>query len=520
MERSQPNEHGVFVDAEKLHISTHKSLKTRLEIRIACDPEGKFRAGYSYHLGFSIGAPGGGGGPSDKDVSFDTLETAVMSVVNYFRAMMRRFIDNNMIHINGAGEKILADINKFAKPYEETAPITSGRHFCHGADFTRYPLPDPNPLTLAADVRSAVCNVCPLATRGHILVPCDNHPSSYTKYCTLTAIAHGLIEIDTALSDGQSKPTTEDQTRIKALLSRLHQIKRYEEAEIIHATAASACLIQAETLSDTEPEQPLQVEKHRPSKTAYICGWMSAELPDRPSSQLYVYKYRNDWGVVSDPTEASHFKNVEAVLDWYRINGTVHGDPETNSYNGYLKIFENGPFGLRLVPQPTRQGGLFDNLPPLDIIEKQPDLIKTTETADCFTNDEKKLHTAGYILVKYNRELKTIQQTYIPPKKGWAPSVTFGTYAAAERTLKEALQAEKVVEVTLEGKVNMTTCSRKLFTAGFEFYRVYGFHAYDTSHCIKVGSKNWSNLAKYKDQVELRIAWDKLMNEDPKALEG
>jgi hypothetical protein len=59
-----------------------------------------------------------------------------------------------------------------------------------------------------------------------------------------------------------------------------------------------------------------------------------------------------------------------------------------------------------------------------------------------------------------------------------------------------------------------------LLKSGFEFYRCYGFHDYDSSFCIKQGSKNWSNWGKYSSREELKKAWDKLMNEDPKALEG
>ncbi len=374
-------------------------------------------------------------------------------------------------------------------------------YFYHGAAFNKYPLPERNPLTLAADMRVAVCNVCPLATHGHICVPSDENPHSYTKYCTLTAIATGLINIDDALADGQAEPTIDDRERVEALINSLGN------------------RIQAKIVP--EPEQPPQIEKPRPRKTAYLCGWMSAELPDRPSAQLYVYKQRNDWGVTYEPAEASRFKAVEAVLEWYRVNGTVHGDPEVNSYNGHLKIFEDSPSGLRLVPRPTRQTSLFDNLPSLEIIETQPDLLKVPDSDDCFTSDESKLLAAGYVLVKYNRELKTIQQTYIPPKKGWAPSVTFGTYAAAERTLKEALAAENVVEVSLEGKVNMSTCRNKLRDAGFDFYRSEGIipgHGHDVPR-IKQASLNWGTWAKYETPEELQAAWDELMK-DGKALQG
>lgn len=418
-------------------------------------------------------------------------------------------------------------------PSADSVPV-SVRHFFHGADWVRYPWPDSAPMTLASAMPKGVCHICPLACRGHILVPSDNNPHSRTKYCTLTAIAAGLLTTETALADGQSEPSEDDVLAVDALVASLGQClancSRWPECLNTITDHDHECLVKRDAAappsavvpSQPEPEQPPQPEPLRPKKTAYIFGWMSTELPERPSAQLYVYKQRNDWGVTYDPAEASRFKSVEAVLDWYRANGGVHGDPETNSYNGHLKIFEDGPLGLRPVPRPTRQGGLFDKLPSLEIVEKQPDLIRLPEAADCFTPDERKLLAACYVLVKYDREQKTIQQTYIPPKKGWAPSVAFQTYAAAERTLKEALAAENVVEVGLDGKVNMSSCSRnRLLAAGFDFYRSEGVtpgHGHDVPR-IKQGSKNWGTWEKYETPEELQVAWDELMK-DGKALQG
>ncbi len=277
-----------------------------------------------------------------------------------------------------------------------------------------------------------------------------------------------------------------------------------------------------ETPEQPEPtfEQPLQVEILRPRKTAYLCGWMSAELPDRPSAQLYIFKQRKDWGVTYEPAEASRFKTVESVLEWYGTNGSVHGDPETNSYNGHLKIFEDGPGGLRLVPCPTRQTSLFDNLPPLEIIETQPDLIKTRAATICYSPDETKILASGFSLVRYDREAKTVQCNFVDnPDKGWAPAVPFNTYAAAEKTLKEMLQLATVVEVSLDGKANMTTSSKKLFAAGFEFYRSEGIvpgHGYPR---IKQYSKNWGTWQKYETPEQCQAAWDELM-QDQIALQG
>lgn len=138
-----------------------------------------------------------------------------------------------------------------------------------------------------------------------------------------------------------------------------------------------------------------------------------------------------------------------------------------------------------------------------------------------FSRCELKVLAAGFSLVRYTREEKKIELSEADPINGWAALEPFPTFAAAERKLKE-LKDKGDIETGIDGKIIMTVWNRPggLIKAGFEFYRVYGFHAYDTGHCIKVGSKNWSNLAKYKDRPELRIAWDKLMNEDPKALEG
>lgn len=268
-------------------------------------------------------------------------------------------------------------------------------------------------------------------------------------------------------------------------------------------------------------EQPPQAEKPRPVKLAYIFGWMSAETSIQRPAQLYVERVRGDWGVSYDPSDAARFKSVDAILDYYRKIGTVHGDPETNIYNGFLMIFEDGPFGRRPVPKLTRQTALFDNLPPLEIVEKQPDLITSTcSTADQFSRDEAKLIAAGFVLVKYDREAKSIQQTYIEGGKGWAPSITFSTYAAAERTLKEALKQENVVEVTLDGHANYSSCGRKLFTAGFDFYRTEGIiPGHGDIPRIKQGSKNWGTWGKYEQPFELKNAWDELMK-DPKALHG
>lgn len=138
-----------------------------------------------------------------------------------------------------------------------------------------------------------------------------------------------------------------------------------------------------------------------------------------------------------------------------------------------------------------------------------------------FTRDQKKLLAAGFMLVRYNREAKLIEISLPDPADGWGQLPQFATYAAAERKLKEVKEAGRI-ETDLTGRIVMSGWNQPsgLLKSGFEFYRVYGFKKYETNFCIKVGSKNWSNLAKYSSKEELQNAWGGLMNNDPKALEG
>jgi len=137
-----------------------------------------------------------------------------------------------------------------------------------------------------------------------------------------------------------------------------------------------------------------------------------------------------------------------------------------------------------------------------------------------FSRDELKIMAAGSQLVRYTRDEKKIECSGLDPAHGWTSGGSFPTYAAAERMLKY-YKGINFVETDLNGKIVMSGWNQSsgLSKQGFEFYRAYGFHSFDTSFCIKVGSKNWSNLAKYPDQTALKLAWDQLM-QDPKALEG
>lgn len=253
------------------------------------------------------------------------------------------------------------------------------------------------------------------------------------------------------------------------------------------------------------------------SKPCYIFGWMSAGTDTQRPAQLYVERVGKDWGVSHDPADAYRFKSVDAILTYYRKIGHVHGDPEARIYDGSLMIFEHGPAGLRQIPRLTRQGSLFDNPPPF--VEEQIDLLQGDDGSSTYSADELKILNAGFALVRYDRDNKTVQCTREDYLCGWAPPIPFITYAAAEKTLKGMLAADNVVEVLSGGNVNMTTSSKKLRTAGFEFYRSEGIipgHGYPR---IKIGSKNWGTWAKYETGAECQSAWDELMK-DPKALVG
>lgn len=137
-----------------------------------------------------------------------------------------------------------------------------------------------------------------------------------------------------------------------------------------------------------------------------------------------------------------------------------------------------------------------------------------------FSRDQAKVLAAGFMLVRYTREEKLVEVSAPLMEEGWKQFEPFPTYAAAERKLKEMIESGRV-NTDNTGKIIMTGWNQPgVRKEGFEFYRCYGLYEYHTSCCIKQGSTNWSNWGKYKDREELKEAWDKLMNEDPKALEG
>lgn len=138
-----------------------------------------------------------------------------------------------------------------------------------------------------------------------------------------------------------------------------------------------------------------------------------------------------------------------------------------------------------------------------------------------FSRDEAKVLHGGFHLVRYTRDEKKLELSEADHCNGWLALEPFPTYAAAERKLKE-LKTAGNIETDLKGKIIMTGWNQPggLLKAGFEFYRVYGLRAYEENFCIKQGSKNWSNWKKCATREELQAAWNELMNNDLKALEG
>lgn len=256
-------------------------------------------------------------------------------------------------------------------------PLT--HFFCHpvNGDWTHYPLPNPNPMLLASDMPHSSCRQCQLSTQAHILVPSQSDKSSYTKYCTITAIASGLITSDSALQNDKGSTTEDDAFVVDALVQRFSgscsKCPRQKECINQPLGPDAECLVRRDSqsiwvdiISPISPSPALVAAGPAclPVKTAYIFGWKSAETPEHGPQQLYVTKGKKDFGVTYNPSEATRFKTIEAALDYYRQIGQHHGDPETNIYNGFLQVFQHGPTGLRRVPKITRQGSLFDTIEP------------------------------------------------------------------------------------------------------------------------------------------------------------
>ena len=139
----------------------------------------------------------------------------------------------------------------------------------------------------------------------------------------------------------------------------------------------------------------------------------------------------------------------------------------------------------------------------------------------CYSLDHAKVLAEGYRLIIYHREDKKLEMTAVNPLDGWIIKDGYATYAATERALKEILSAPEWIAAGKNGTIGgSSSAGGEIRQAGFEFYRIYGLHDYDSSFCIKQGSKNWSNWGKYSSREELQAAWDTLMATDMKALRG
>lgn len=264
-------------------------------------------------------------------------------------------------------------------PEASTDTLTPSFYHPVNGNWTQHPLPDPNPMLLASDMPHAICKQCPLSARAHILVPSESDKNSYTKYCTITAIAAGLITSDAALQNDRGIATEDENFVVDALVQRFSGscTKCLCQKECIQQPIGSdtECLAQRDKQSTwvdvvspvPTPADPVAVgPAHSPVKTTYILGWQSAETPDHGPLQLYAIKTKKDFGVTYNPSEATGFKTIDAALGYYRQIGHLHGDPDVNIYNGFLQIFQRGPAGLRQVPKITRQGSLFDAIEPGD----------------------------------------------------------------------------------------------------------------------------------------------------------
>lgn len=261
------------------------------------------------------------------------------------------------------------------------------RYFCHpiAGDWTKHPLPDPNPMITVQDIPNAMCGLCPLASCSHVMVPVEGKPHSYTKYCTITAIAAGLVDSSEALSDGQAPPTKDEMLMVDVLVDRftggcancqrkLECIRQPigPDAECLAKRDRPRTWVDAvapepeETPLPAAPEPAATSRRPAPDKPCCLFGWMSGSTDSHGPQQLYVQRHGKDWGVTYDPTEATRFKSVNACIDFW---GRIHSFPENYEqciYNGYLQFFEYGPAGLRQMPRLTRQGSLFDIIEPGD----------------------------------------------------------------------------------------------------------------------------------------------------------
>jgi len=155
-----------------------------------------------------------------------------------------------------------------------------------------------------------------------------------------------------------------------------------------------------------------------------------------------------------------------------------------------------------------------------------------------FSRDEAKILMAGFDLVRYDRDEKTVwlaetEYTIEDGKGNWqrdperdgtrwykTGKSPYPTFAAAERAVKEILNDGASIEVGTDGHV--VHCGNKdLRDDGFEFYRSEGIiPGHGQVPRIKSFSKGWGTVHKFTTPAECRAAWDTLMLTDNKALHG
>jgi hypothetical protein len=130
-----------------------------------------------------------------------------------------------------------------------------------------------------------------------------------------------------------------------------------------------------------------------------------------------------------------------------------------------------------------------------------------------------KILLAGFRLVIYHREEKTIQVSCPDPFVEREELSAFPTYAAAERALKELLQDPLLIQIDNGHKGSVLSGDKKLRDAGFESYRVEGITPGHGRPRIKSFSTGWGNWKKFETPEECKAAWTELLSTDLKALD-
>lgn len=133
-----------------------------------------------------------------------------------------------------------------------------------------------------------------------------------------------------------------------------------------------------------------------------------------------------------------------------------------------------------------------------------------------FSRNAAKLLMAGFSLVSYEREAKTIYATAPNLRDGWIALDPFTTYAQAERALDRMLEDPGVVAISRNKKGSITGGAKHLH--GFTFYRSEGIMQGHGTPRIKMGP-NWTTWKKFDNSEECAAAWEHLLQNDPKALE-